>query len=152
MWPGYQLDDSGFKSQPDQGIYLFSKTSGSDLWPTQSPIQWVPRAFSQWVKWPGIKLTIHLHLERSLKTNAAIPPLHPHAFMASTGQLYCCYLLTIFSCIAQKSNQMHFLLLTQDVLCILVRWGTHILNNITQWSLSITHYNLPFKCLYEPLM
>lgn len=36
----YGLDGKGYVSRQRQKAYLFSKVSGLNLWPTQSPIQW----------------------------------------------------------------------------------------------------------------
>jgi hypothetical protein len=35
------------------GIFLFATVSRPVLGPTQTPIQWVPGALTQGVKWPG---------------------------------------------------------------------------------------------------
>jgi hypothetical protein len=50
---GYGLDDRGFESRHGLGIFLFTTSSTPGLGPTQPPIQWVPRALSLGVKWPG---------------------------------------------------------------------------------------------------
>jgi hypothetical protein len=50
MATGYEL---GFDSQRGLGIFLFSTASRPTLGSTQSPIQWVPGAFSQRVKRSG---------------------------------------------------------------------------------------------------
>jgi hypothetical protein len=52
------------------------------LGPTQPPIQWVPVALSLEVKWPGVKLTTHLHLIPSSRLRGAIPPFSQYAFVA----------------------------------------------------------------------
>jgi hypothetical protein len=49
---GYVLDDRGI-GVPSPGRvknFLFSTYCIPDLGPTQPPIQWVPRAFSPWIK------------------------------------------------------------------------------------------------------
>jgi hypothetical protein len=43
----------GFDSRQGMGIFLFTTPSRTDLWPTQSNIQWVIRALSLGVKRPG---------------------------------------------------------------------------------------------------
>jgi hypothetical protein len=49
---GYRLDDSGFESQQELGIFLFTTASRPALGPTQSPIKWVTGALSLGVKRP----------------------------------------------------------------------------------------------------
>jgi hypothetical protein len=49
------LNDRGFESRQGLGIFLFATASRPALWPTQPPVQWVPRALSLGVKWPGRK-------------------------------------------------------------------------------------------------
>jgi hypothetical protein len=39
---GYGLDDRGFESRQEPGIFPFTTASRPALGPTQSPIQWVP--------------------------------------------------------------------------------------------------------------
>jgi hypothetical protein len=43
----------GFDFRWRLGIFLFTTVSRPALGPTQPPIQWVLRALSLWVKWPG---------------------------------------------------------------------------------------------------
>jgi len=43
----------GFHSRQGLGTFLFTTASRTALGPTQPPIQWVPRALSLVVKWPG---------------------------------------------------------------------------------------------------
>jgi len=59
-----------------QGIFIFSTASRPVLWPTQLPIQWVPRALSPYLKRPEREVTTHLHLVTRLRMCRAIPPLH----------------------------------------------------------------------------
>jgi hypothetical protein len=47
------LDDRGFDSRQELGIFLFATASRPALGPTQPPIQWVPEALSLGVKRPG---------------------------------------------------------------------------------------------------
>jgi hypothetical protein len=44
------------------------------LRPTQNLRQWILTATSHRVKWAGVKLTTHLHIEPWLTAHAAIPP------------------------------------------------------------------------------
>jgi hypothetical protein len=50
---GYGLDDRGFDSRRELGIFRFITTSRQALGPTQPPIQWVPGALSLGVKRPA---------------------------------------------------------------------------------------------------
>jgi hypothetical protein len=50
---GYGLDDRGFESRQELGIFLLTTVSGPALGPTQSPNQWVPGALSLGVKQTG---------------------------------------------------------------------------------------------------
>jgi hypothetical protein len=50
---GYGLDDRGFESLQELGIFLFTPVSRSALRPTQPPIQWVSGALSLGVKRPS---------------------------------------------------------------------------------------------------
>jgi len=49
---GWTIEVLGFYSQQGLGIFLFT-TSDTALGLNHPPIQWVPRAFSLGVKWPG---------------------------------------------------------------------------------------------------
>jgi hypothetical protein len=71
-----------FKSQQDQEIFLFSKTSGLGLHPTSLLFNMYWKLFSPEAKWLGINLTAHLHLAPKFKIAGAILPLTLNAFMA----------------------------------------------------------------------
>jgi hypothetical protein len=49
----YGLDDLGFESQQELGVFIFTTVSRPALGPTHPPIQWVPAAFSLGIKHPG---------------------------------------------------------------------------------------------------
>jgi hypothetical protein len=49
---GYGLDDRGFESREELGIFLFTTVSRPTQGPTQPPIQWVPGILSLGVKRP----------------------------------------------------------------------------------------------------
>jgi hypothetical protein len=51
--PDWMIGVIGFDSRRGLGIFLFTTLSRPALRLTQSPIQWVPRALSLGVKWPG---------------------------------------------------------------------------------------------------
>jgi hypothetical protein len=58
---GYGLDSQNLI--PGSGKTFFCAPQRPDLlWPTQPPIQWVPRATSPGVIGRGVKLTTHPHL------------------------------------------------------------------------------------------
>jgi hypothetical protein len=52
------------------------------LGPIQPPIQWVLGALSLGVKWPGMKLTTHLHIVPRSRMCGAIPPFPQYVFLA----------------------------------------------------------------------
>jgi len=52
MATGWTIIVLGFHSQWGLGIFLFTTMSGTALWLTQPPIQWVPETLSLGVKWP----------------------------------------------------------------------------------------------------
>jgi len=56
---GYGLDyrASRFRFSAGAGNFSLTITTRTALWPTQSPIQWIPRAL-----FLGVKLITHLHL------------------------------------------------------------------------------------------
>jgi hypothetical protein len=62
-------------------FFLFSTASRTALEPTQSSIQWVPRAFSFGVRGRGVKLTTHLHLLPRLKNVWIYASTPQYAFM-----------------------------------------------------------------------
>jgi hypothetical protein len=72
---GYGLDDWGFESRPELGIFLSTTAPRPALGHTQPPIQWVPGALSMGVKRPGLELTTHLHLVPRLRMCEAMSPL-----------------------------------------------------------------------------
>jgi hypothetical protein len=67
----------GFDSRQGQEIFLYSTLSRPALGSTQPPIQWVLRARSSTVKWPGREAD-HLHPSGArFKKGGAILSLHP---------------------------------------------------------------------------
>jgi len=50
---GWTIRFLGFNSCWGLGIFLFATVSRMALGPTLPPVQWVPRALSLRVKWPG---------------------------------------------------------------------------------------------------
>jgi hypothetical protein len=90
---GYGLDDRGFKSRQELGVFLFTTASRPALVPTEPPIQCVPGALYLWVKRPGREADHHLHLVPKSRMCGAINPLLQYAFMAqfkkkSTGTTF----------------------------------------------------------------
>jgi hypothetical protein len=64
-----QAGRSGFDSQQDLGIILFSNASRPALGPTQPSIQWVPGPVSSGVKRPGLDAD-YLHPSSAVVKNA----------------------------------------------------------------------------------
>jgi hypothetical protein len=58
----YGLDDRGFKSGLELGIFLLTTASRPTLEPTQPPIQWVPGALFLGSSGRSVNVTTHLHL------------------------------------------------------------------------------------------
>jgi hypothetical protein len=79
LWPVYGLDNLR--------LVFLSKTSRSALWPSQSPIQWVPGPPPPRVKVGGwdMKLATHLHLVPRLQISGDIHLLPPYVCMVCTG-------------------------------------------------------------------
>jgi hypothetical protein len=50
---GYGLDDRGFETRQELGIFLFTTASRTDLGLIRYPIQWIPGALYLGVKLPG---------------------------------------------------------------------------------------------------
>jgi hypothetical protein len=104
--PQYPLDRRLGGSQSQSGCGGEEKIPSSTasrlaLGPTQPPTQWVPGSLSLGVKWPGVKLTAHLHL---VQRCGAVPPVPQYAFMAwcsfkIQGHLYLTSVLYIQNCI-----------------------------------------------------
>jgi hypothetical protein len=65
----------GFDSRQGIGIFLFTTASRPDLGPTQPAIQWLPRARSLGVTWPGREADHLSHIPPRLRMRGAIPPL-----------------------------------------------------------------------------
>jgi len=60
---------TGFESRQGQAIYLFSKTPGPVLGPTQPPVKWAPGLFSRGQVSRGAKLN-HLHVPSLYRFNS----------------------------------------------------------------------------------
>jgi len=78
---GYGLDDRGFKSGQEIGIFLFTTVSRPALGPTEPPIQWAPVALSLGVKRLEREADPHLHLVPRSRMRGAIPPLLQYTFV-----------------------------------------------------------------------
>jgi hypothetical protein len=59
---GLRAERPWFDSRQGKYIFLFFTASSTVLGPIKPPIQWIPKAISQGVKRPGMKLTTHLRL------------------------------------------------------------------------------------------
>jgi len=75
------LDDRGFESQQELGIFFFTTASRTALEPTQPPIQWIPGALSLGVKRSGCEAD-HSHLVPTSRMHGAIPPFLQYVFVA----------------------------------------------------------------------
>jgi hypothetical protein len=106
----YGLDNRGvLDSRQGLGVFLFATASRPVLGPTQTPIQWVPRALSLKVKRPGpeadhsppsiamVKECVELYLH-SLDTpsGGGAQLKHRDNFTFSTLRICCAYLPLIF--------------------------------------------------------
>jgi hypothetical protein len=78
----YELNNGGFESRQELGIFLFITASRPTLGPTQSPIKWAPEGLSLRVKWPVVRLTTHLPLVLNLKSAWSYTSTPPHASMS----------------------------------------------------------------------
>jgi hypothetical protein len=73
----------GRSSSPSSGkIFLLSTSSRPVLGPTQLPIQWVPRALSPGVKWPGREADHSAPTSAEVKTTWIYTSTPPYVFMA----------------------------------------------------------------------
>jgi hypothetical protein len=82
--------ESTFNSQQGKNISVSSKTSRSDLGPSQPPIQWVPGDIS-----PGVKLITQPRLVLKSRTGAAPPPLLHKPSWFAQGQIYLYLFITV---------------------------------------------------------
>jgi hypothetical protein len=83
---GWMVRVLEFNSQWGLEIFLFTTVSRMVLGPTQPPVQWVLGSLSLGVKWPGVKLTTHLHLVPRLKnvwSYTSTPPVHLNGMVLS---------------------------------------------------------------------
>jgi hypothetical protein len=65
---------SRFESQTDN-IFLFFMVFKPVLGPTQLPVQWVPGAISQWIKWLGLETEHSPPSSSEVKNGGAISSL-----------------------------------------------------------------------------
>jgi hypothetical protein len=68
---------------PSRGrtIFCFNTASRPALWPTQTPIQWVPGILSLGVKWPEIECDNSLTSSAEVKNEWSYTSTPPHGFM-----------------------------------------------------------------------
>jgi hypothetical protein len=67
----------GRNSSPGGGkIFILSTSSRPVLWPTQSPIQWVPRALLPGLGGRGVKVSTHLQLVPRSRMRGSTHQLH----------------------------------------------------------------------------
>lgn len=76
------MDGPGFESRQWQHIFLFSKSSGSALGPTQTPIQWGNGVHSRTNSRRSVKLAVQLKPTPRSAISGAIPLHSPYAFTA----------------------------------------------------------------------
>jgi hypothetical protein len=80
------MDDRGFESRQELGIYLFITVSRLASGPTQPPIQWVPGALSLGVNLPGREADLSLPSTAEVKnawSYTSIPAIHLHNVVLS---------------------------------------------------------------------
>jgi len=88
MMVGYGLDDWGFESQQQLGIFLFTTVSRLALGSTQSSVQWVPGALSLGVKRLGHEADQPPPSSAEVKNAwryTSIPPIRPHGMVLSSS-------------------------------------------------------------------
>jgi hypothetical protein len=92
-----------FDPRQKQRMFPLTSASRPALEPTQSPIQWVPRVFSQRVKrGRGVMLTTHPLLLPSLRKSRSYTSSPPSASMACSGTTLPLHML-------MKTNQATFI-------------------------------------------
>jgi hypothetical protein len=151
----------GFGSQRRPGIFLFTTASRTALWPTQSPIQWVPRALSLGIKGRNVNLATRLHLVPRSRMRGNIPPLPQYACMAwcsvkAQGRFYLyVYLLQLHenwnrtlsrsqARTVHYSAVMVFLFVLLHQYCYhfqkLLEWFASFFHkSVTRWFVSLSH-------------
>jgi hypothetical protein len=84
---GYGLNDRVIQVQSTaETKFPVTSVTRPDLWPTQSPVQWVPGVLSPGLKrCRGINLTTHPPLVPTSRMSRAIPPLFSNACMTCSG-------------------------------------------------------------------